>query len=71
MTFLVAQLHVPMHCECFIHKKTKKKKPKTHYKCITVMVHVVKFWPKNKTTKFYFFKVMLFWMEQSRCEERP
>jgi hypothetical protein len=34
--------------------KQNKTKPKAHYNCISVMVHVIKFQPKNKTTKFFF-----------------
>jgi hypothetical protein len=75
MTFLVAQLHVPIAFVNALYTKKqiekKNQKPKTHYKCISVMVHVVKFQPKNKTTKFVFLKVILFWREESRCEERP
>jgi hypothetical protein len=39
-------------------KKTKqsKTKPKAHYKCISVMVHVIKFQPTNKTTNFIYFE---------------
>jgi len=36
------------------NKKQNKTKPKAHYKCISVMVHVIKFQPKNKTTILFF-----------------
>jgi hypothetical protein len=55
MTFLVAQMHVFIAL-WMLYTQENKTKPKTHYKCISVMVHVIKFRPKNKTTKFFFFQ---------------
>jgi hypothetical protein len=55
MTFFggtIACAHCIVNALCT--RKQNKTKPKAHYKCISVMVHVVKFQPKNKATSYFF-----------------